>query len=70
MAGSASLNNTVADLEDDYDFEGDEDSAGSGKHHPFLSRRSLSKATFEASHAFVNAMIIQSSSEDDATTID
>ncbi|KAJ2243152.1 hypothetical protein GGI13_006701, partial [Coemansia sp. RSA 455] len=59
---SASLNN---DLEDDYDFE-DEEDAASNSHHPFLSRRSLSKASFEASHAFVNAMIIQSS-EDDAS---
>ncbi|KAJ2749224.1 AMP deaminase, partial [Coemansia pectinata] len=60
---SASLNN---DLEDDYDFEEEEDAASNSSHHhhPFLSRRSLSKASFEASHAFVNAMIIQSSEDD------
>ncbi|KAJ2746128.1 AMP deaminase [Coemansia sp. BCRC 34301] len=52
-----------SDLEDDYGYEGDETS------HPFLSRRSLSKASFEASQAFVSAMLNQSS-EDDATTSD
>ncbi|KAJ2488456.1 AMP deaminase, partial [Coemansia sp. RSA 2050] len=57
---SASLPNG---LDDDYDYEGEEEST---THHPFLSRRSLSKASFEASHAFVNAMIIQSP-EDDTT---
>ncbi|KAJ2263481.1 AMP deaminase [Coemansia sp. RSA 376] len=55
---SASLNN---DFEDDYE---DEEDAAGNSHHPFLSRRSLSKASFEASHAFVNAMIIQSSEDD------
>ncbi|KAJ2698556.1 AMP deaminase [Coemansia sp. IMI 209128] len=58
---SASLPNG---LDDDYDYEGEE--GESATHHPFLSRRSLSKASFEASHAFVNAMIIQTP-EDDAS---
>ncbi|KAJ2879048.1 AMP deaminase, partial [Coemansia aciculifera] len=64
---SASLSNKNSD-----DYLEDDDYVDSGCNNdnntPFLSRRSLSKASFEAGHAFVNAMIVQSSDTDESAT--
>ncbi|KAJ2474057.1 AMP deaminase [Coemansia sp. RSA 2322] len=47
------------DLVDDYDYDVEDATSTSDSNGPFLSRRSLSMASFEAGHAFVNAMIGQ-----------